>query len=46
MIVLGVNGEGAHADHVGDLQRPPERIKQESGTDALTLGFYMNGKAR
>jgi hypothetical protein len=26
-IILGVNGECAHADHVGNLERPTERVE-------------------
>jgi len=45
-LVLGVNGQRAHADHVGDVQCAAERIKQEPGTDAMALGFDMNGETR
>ncbi len=32
--VLGMNRKGAHADHIGNLKVAPERIEQQSGTEA------------
>ena len=45
-VVLGVNRERAHADHVSDLERAPDRVKQQAGADAAALGVDMNGKPR
>jgi hypothetical protein len=41
-IVLGVIGEGAHADDIGDLEGTPQRVEQQTGTEALALGLYMD----
>ena len=46
LVVLGVNRERAHADHVRDLERAPEGIQQQSGTDTAALGVDMDGEAR
>ena len=45
-VVLGVNRERTHADHVRDLKRAPERIKQQAGTDASALCVGVDGEAR
>ena len=45
-VVLRVNGERAHAKHVGDLERAPERIEQQSGANAAPLRLGMNSKPR
>src|SRR5882724_310107 len=42
-VVFGMNGECAHADHVGDLQRAPERIEQQPGTNAAALRLGVDG---
>ena len=45
LVVLGVNGKCAHADHVGDLERAPERVKQQTGTNVVALRLAVDGKA-
>ena len=45
-IVLGMNGERTHADHIRDLKRTSKRIKQETRTNAAALCVRVNGKAR
>lgn len=40
-----MDGECAHADNVGYLQRPSERVKQESSTDPPALRVAINGKS-
>jgi len=40
------NGECAHADHIGDLERAPERIKEQPGTNTAALCLGVDGKAR
>jgi hypothetical protein len=44
-IVLRVNGKRAHANHVGNLEGAPERIEQQSGTDAAALCLLVNSEA-
>src|SRR4051812_13461803 len=44
-IVFGMNGERAHADHIGDLERASERIEEQPGTDATALRLGMDGEA-
>jgi hypothetical protein len=43
LVVLGVNGECAHADHVGNLERAPKRIKQHPGPNAFALRLAVDG---
>ena len=45
-VVLGVNGERADSDHIGDLKRAPKRIEKQSGTDALALCLGIDCQAR
>jgi len=45
LVVFGVNGECANANHIGDLKRSSQRVEQQPGTDAAPLRFGMNGKA-
>src|SRR5450756_555065 len=44
--VFGVNGECAHTNHIGDLERAPERIKQQPGTNAAALCVNVDSEAR
>lgn len=42
-IILGMNGEGTHADHFGNLKCASESVEQEAGADAAPLRLAMNG---
>ena len=39
LLVLGMNGERADADQVGNLKRAPERVEQQSGPKARPCAF-------
>lgn len=45
-VVFRMNGECTNADHIGDLERAPERIKQQPGTNAAALHRCVDGEAR
>lgn len=45
LVVLGMNGERAHADHVGDLERAPQRIEEQPRANAAALCLGMDGEA-
>ncbi len=45
-VVFGVNGQCTHADNIGNLQSPAQRIQQQPRADAATLPFTMHSKAR
>ena len=41
-----MNGKRAHTNHVGDLERAPERVEEQAGADATPLRLGMHGEAR
>ena len=41
-----MNSERPNAHHIRDLQRSPERIQQQAGTNAAALPIGVDGKAR
>jgi hypothetical protein len=45
-VVLCVNGERAYADDIRDLERAPERVEQQPGTDASALCAGVDGETR
>jgi catechol 2,3-dioxygenase-like lactoylglutathione lyase family enzyme len=45
-VVLGVNRERAYADDLSDLERAPERVKQQAGANPAALGVDVDGEAR
>ena len=45
-VVLGVDGERAHADHIRYLKRAPQGVEEQTGTDAAALRVDMDGEAR
>jgi len=46
LIVLCVNGERTHSDHVGHMKRASERVQQQPGADSAALHLGVNGKSR
>lgn len=45
-VVLGVNGERTHADHVCNPERTSKCIEQETRTDSAAFCVRVDGKAR
>jgi len=46
LVVLGMHRKRPHTDHIRDLERTPERIKQQPGTDTTTLCTNVDREAR
>jgi len=45
-IVFRMNGKRTHPDNIGNLQRAPQSVQKQTGTDTSTLPIAMDGQAR